>query len=84
MTQIKTYASVGFYDQNFINAQGWSIATMKAGIDKLHALGFTGIDFDVSVNFTDKGEITDPHYTTLIQLFGYCKDKNLDTVKEIT
>jgi hypothetical protein len=79
MTQIKTYASVGFYDQNFINAQGWSIATMKAGIDKLHALGFTGIDFDVSVNFTDKGEITDPNYTTLIQLLDYCKDKNLDT-----
>jgi hypothetical protein len=79
MTQIKTYASVGFYDQNFINAQGWSIATMKAGIDKLHALGFTGIDFDVSINFTDKGEITDPNYTTLIQLLDYCKDKNLDT-----
>jgi hypothetical protein len=79
MTQIKTYASVGFYDQNFINAQGWSIATMKAGIDKLQALGFTGIDFDVSVNFTDKGEITDPNYTTLIQLLDYCKDKNLDT-----
>jgi hypothetical protein len=79
MTQIKTYASVGFYDQSFINAQGWSIATMKAGIDKLHALGFTGIDFDVSVNFTDKGEITDPNYTTLIQLLEYCKDKNLDT-----
>ena len=79
MKQINSFASVGFYDQNFINAQGWSLATMKAGIDKLRALGFTGIDFDVSVNFTDKGEITAPNYTVLIQLLEYCKETNLDT-----
>ena len=79
MKQINSFASVGFYDQNFINAQGWSLATMKAGIDKLRALGFTGIDFDVSVNFTDKGEITAPNYSVLIQLLEYCKETNLDT-----
>lgn len=79
MTQIKSYASVGFYDQNFINGQGWSLATMKAGIDKLRGLGFTGIDFDVSVNFTDKGEITTPNYALLIQLLEYCKETNLDS-----
>lgn len=76
---IKTYASVGFFDQHFIDAQGWSIATMKASIDKLLALGFSGIDFDVSVNFTNKGEITEPNYTVLIQLLEYCKDQNIDT-----
>jgi len=72
MAKIKSYASVGFYDQSFINAQGWSLDTMKSGIDKLRAVGFTGIDFDVSVNFTDKGEIIDPNYTVLIQLLEYC------------
>jgi len=77
--QIKTYATVGFFDQSFVNGQGWSIATMKAGIDKLRALGFTGIDFDVSVNFNARGEITDPNYAVLIQLLEYCKETNLDT-----
>ena len=75
MTLIRTYASVGFYDQNFINGQGWTLADMKAGIDKLRALGFTGIDFDVSVNFTDKGKFSEPNYTMLIQLLEYCKRK---------
>ena len=79
MKQINSFASVGFYDQNFINAQGWSLATMKAGIDKLRALGFTGIDFDISVNFNVKGEITDPNYSVLIQLLEYCKETNLDS-----
>ena len=79
MAKIKSYASVGFFDQSFINGQGWSLTTMQSGIDKLKAVGFTGIDFDVSVNFTNKGEIIDPNYTVLVQLLEYCKDINLDT-----
>ena len=78
-SNIKTFASVGYFDENWVIGQAWTELTMKSGIDKLKNQGFTGIDFDVSVSFTDKGSLNKLNYASLIPLLNYCKEIGLDT-----
>ena len=79
MTPFTSYASVGYYNDDFINAMGWSLQDMKNGIDRLVKSGFTGIDFDLSVPYDSQGNLLTLKYQRLASLLTYCQEKGIQT-----
>ena len=77
MTNPTSYASVGYYNDDFISAMGWSLPVMKAGIDRLKQAGFTGVDFDLSVPYDRQGNLLTLKYQNLVDLTKYCRDQGL-------
>lgn len=79
MKTISNYACVGYYNDDFINAMGWSLQSMKNGIDKLIQSGFTGIDFDLSVPYDSQGNLLSLKFQSLASLLKYCQDRGVQT-----